>query len=83
MISKILSPNQCDSVMLEFTGFIDNEFKIYRAKVEEFDESQDQLDDFYFNQVFANNYTDLSFVIKVVHTLSHGQASTEQQFNCY
>ena len=69
--------------MLEFTSFIDNEFKIYRAKVEEFDESQDRWYDFYFNQVFANNYTDLAFVIKVVLTLSYGQASTEQQFNYY
>ena len=38
------------------------------------------MDDFCFNQVFANNYADLSFAIKVVLTLSHGQASTEQQF---
>ena len=81
MISRIFSPNHCDSVMLEFTSFIDNELKKYRAKVEEFDKNHDRLDDFYFNQVFANNYDDLSFFIKVVLTLSHCQASTERQFS--
>ena len=81
MISKILSPNQCDSVTLEFTSFIDNELKKYRAKVEEFDENHDRMDDFYFNRVFANNNADLSFIIKVVLTLSHGQASTERKFS--
>ena len=81
MIYKILSPNQCDSIMLEFTSFIDNESKKYRAKVQVFDENYDRLDDFCFNQVFANNYADLSFIIKVVLTLHHGQTFTEQQFS--
>lgn len=81
MISKILSPNQYDSVTLELTSFIDIDLKKYRAKVEEFDENQDRLDDFCFNQVFANNYADLSFVIKVVLSLRHGHTSAEQQFS--
>ena len=81
MISKILSPNQYDSVTLEFTSFIDIDLKKHRAKVEEFNENQDRLDDFCFNQAFANNYADLSFAIKVVLTLRHGHISTEQQFS--
>ena len=75
MISKILSPNQRDSILLEFTSSIDNKLKKYRAKVKEFDENHDWLDDFCFNQVFAKNYTDLPFVVKVVLTLSHDQHS--------
>ena len=66
---------------MEFTSFIDIDLKKYRAKVEEFNENQDRLDDFCFNQVFANNYADLSFAIKVVLTLRHGHRSTEQQFS--
>ena len=66
--------------MLEFTSFIDNEVKKYRAKVQAFDENHDWLDGFCFNQGFANNYANLSFVIKVVLTLSHNQAFTEHQF---
>ena len=81
MISKILSPNQYDSVTLEFTSFIDTDLKKYRGKVEEFNENLDRLDDFCFNQVFANNYADPSFAIKVVLTIRHGHASTEQQFS--
>ena len=52
-----------------------------RAKVKEFDENRVWLDDFCFYQVFAKNYTDLPFVIKVVLTLSHDQAFSEQQFS--
>ena len=81
MISKILSSNQCDSIPLEFTSSIDNKLKKYRAKVKEFDENHDWFDDFCFNKVFAKNYTDLPFVIKVVLTLSHDQAFSEQQFS--
>ena len=81
MISKIFSPNQCNSTMLEFTSFINNELKKYRARVEEFDKNHDRSDDFYFNKVFANNYDDLPFFMKVVLTLSHCQASTERQFS--
>ena len=81
MIPNFFSPNQCDSIMLEFTSFIDNTLKKHKAKVEEFDENHDRLDHFYFNQVSANNYADLSFVIKVVLTLSYSQASTERQFS--
>ena len=66
---------------MEFTSFIDNKLKKYRAKVQAFDENHDWLDDFCFNQVFANNYADLSFFIKVVLTLSHNQVFTEQQFS--
>ena len=81
MISKILSPNQCDSILLEFRSSVDNKLKKYRAQFKEFDENHDWLDDFCFNQVFAKNYTDLPFVIKVVLTLSHDQAFSEQQFS--
>ena len=62
LIYKILSPNQCYSITLEFTSFIDNELKKYKGKVPEFNEKHDRLDDFCFNQVFANNYPDLSKV---------------------
>ena len=81
MVYKILSPNQCDSITLEFTSFIDNKLKKHRAKVQAFDENHDWLDNFCFNQAFANNYANLSFVIKVVLTLSDDQAFTEQQFS--
>ena len=81
MISKILSSNQYYSVTVKFTSFIDIDLKKYRAKVEEFNENQDRLDNFCSNQVFANNYADLSFAIKVVLTLRHGRTSTEQQFS--
>ena len=76
-----MSPNKYDSVTLDFTGFIDTDLKKCGAKVEEFNEKQHRLDDFYFNQVFANNYADLSFAIKVVLTLRHSHTSTEQQFS--
>lgn len=72
--------------MLQFTSFVDNELKKYRDKVEEFNKNQDRQDDFCYNQVFANNCSDLSFAIKVVlnnlatvkHPQSNNIASTTQ-----
>lgn len=81
MSFSILSPAQCDSAVLEFNSFLDNELKKHRDNFEKFEESKNRLDDFYFNYAFVNCYENLSFIIKVVLTLSHGQASIERQFS--
>ena len=48
---------------------------------EKFKEESDQLDNFFFQKVSIQNYKTLSFVVKLVLTLSHGQASVERQFS--
>ena len=54
---------------MDFTGF------------EKIKEESDPLDNFFFQKVNIQNYKTLSFVVKLVLTLSHGQASVERQFS--
>ena len=48
---------------------------------DEFNEEKDRLDHFYFQKVGVNNYKTLAFVIKVIPTISHGQAFVEREFS--
>ena len=76
-----MSPFQCDIAVQEFDQFYDNEFKKFRVAFAEFDGNKTRLDHFYFKRVNVNAYETLSFVIKVVLTISHEQASVERQFS--
>ena len=42
---------------------------------------ESRLDDFYFKTVGIGKYKELSFVLKVLLTISHGQASVERGFS--
>ena len=70
MSLNILTSLQCDTVLSQFNNFVENEVK--KLKTDSF--KFDRLDDFYFQHVCVNNYKDLLFVLRVVLTLSHGQA---------
>ena len=50
---------------------------MFKVEFEEFMEESDWLDNFFFQEVNIKNYENLSFVVKLVLTLSHGQASVE------
>ena len=78
---KILSTSQCDSGTVEFTTFYDNDFKILRTVFQDFKEKEDRLDHFWFQQVKIYNYETLSFIVKLILTLCHGQASVERAFS--
>ena len=75
---NILSPSQCDAVVMDFTSFYSNEFKKFRMEFEEFKEESDRSDNFFFQKVNFQNYETLSFVVKLVFTLSHGQVYVER-----
>ena len=45
---------------------------------EEFKEESDRSDNFFFQKVNFQNYETLSFVVKLVFTLSHGQVYVER-----
>ena len=54
----------------------------YTKKFISYDRATQKLDDFYFNStVNVKKYPELSFVLKVVFVLSHGQAAVERGFN--
>ena len=73
---KILSPC-CDTTMAQFTEFtecLENECKNRNDNFRNFSRQDDQLDHFYFHVVQIQQYEELAFVVKLVLTLSHGQA---------
>ena len=79
--TKILSASDCEEALNEFSTFYGNEFKKYRSTFEDFKEKEHRLDDFWFQQVKVYNYEKLSFVVKFILTLSHGQASVERELS--
>ena len=43
--------------------------------------SFDGLDHFYFKIIIIDRYEVLSFILKIIFTVSHGQASVERRFS--
>ena len=50
-------------------------------KFENFSANDTNLDDFYFRFIGIEQYKEFSFLVKIVLTLSHGQASGERSFS--
>ena len=78
---KILTPQQCDLVLSQFKDFMDIEIKAIKPEPFKFTHPKDRLDDFYYQHAFISNYKELSFVVRLVLTLSHGQAAVECGFS--
>ena len=80
---KILSTAQCDKMTEQFLEFIDYDLKINIVKFEKFSANDTNLDDIYFRFRFIRieKYKELSFLVKILLTLSHGQASVERSFS--
>ena len=51
--------------------------KINTDKISSFIKNKDCLDDLYFNQLHIDKYKDLLSVLKILFTISQGQASVE------
>lgn len=60
---------------------MDSEVKDMKRECVEFSQEKGRLDDFYFKVAGISKYKDLSFVLKLILTLSHGQASVERGFS--
>ena len=61
--------------------FLAKEVKELKDESYKFDYEKDRLDDFYFQHASIKNYKELSFVVKVVLIVSHGQAAVERGFS--
>ena len=71
-MTKLLS--KCNS-------FCDNDFETISDKFAEFDESSCHLDEFYFEKIGIQKYGKVSFALRLILSLSHGQASLERGFS--
>ena len=78
---KIVTPQQCDLVLSQFKDFMDIEIKAIKLESFKFTHPKDRLDDFYYQHACISNYKELSFVVRLFLTLSHGQAAVERGFS--
>ena len=80
MTLNICSSTQCDQVLADFAKFYKNELKHAKVNDSKF-EKDDCHDDSYVKEFCVLRYKELSFVIKIILTRSHGQAALERGFN--
>ena len=81
MDHKILSSFQCDIVVVEFNICYDNNCIMLRSVFGDFNEATDRLDNFWFEKAKISHFKTLAFVVTLVLTLFHGQASVEREFS--
>ena len=77
---KILDSFCCGKVLLQFVEFVTHNVKLNSDKFKLFDRYKTKLDPFYFQNIGLNKYKELKYLMKVIVTLSHGQASVERCF---
>ena len=78
---SVLAANSCDKALSRFKCLLDNDLEELRLHAIKFVQEDKRLDEFYFKKLNTGKYTELSFVIKFILTLSHGQGSVERGFN--
>ena len=78
---KILIPTSCDKSLSEFKIFLRDDVKKYNDKFATFNKKEHRLGEFFFAAVKVQNYKNLAFILKIVLTLSHGQAAVERGFS--
>lgn len=78
---NIFSTNEADKVTNEFARFLETDLKKLNLEFNQFDRKKQRLDDFYFHLVKIQNFESLAFILKLILTLSHGQAAVERLFS--
>ena len=73
MNSKILTSQQCDTVLSQFNGFMKNEIKELKRDSFKFNHQNDCLDDFHFQHARVHNYRESLTCtwVKTSHHWSH------------
>ena len=78
---KQVTSKQCDNAQAQLLEFMDS-VKVNQAEFESYDRKLCRLvDKFYFSKIGVEKFPDFCLVIKLVLTLSHGQASVETGMN--
>ena len=73
--SKILNESQSDLALRQYHSFRRDDYEINADKIASFIKNKDRLDNLYFNQLHIDKYKELASVLKILFTISHGQAS--------
>ena len=68
-------------MVVEFSNFYDNNFIILRSVFDDFNKATDRLDNFCLEKAKIFHFKALAFVVKLISTLFHLQASIDCEFN--
>ena len=77
----ILSLQQCDTTTTRFKAFLDEKLKMFNAGFDGFSRDCFQLDEFYFTRIGIQKYDQVSIVLGLLLTLSHGKAAVKRGFS--
>ena len=78
---KIISTSQGDKALQEFSSFYDEERVVHLRALKDFSEKEQRLDTFFFNDIGIGKYEHLSFILRLLLTMSHGQSAVERNFS--
>ena len=76
---KVFTTSVCDGAVDEYNQLVEDE--LVQIKFQELGRSKTRLDDFFFKVVNIKLFKNLVEVVKLVLTLSHGQAFVERRFS--
>ena len=77
---KIVSPTFAEKVLLQYCDMIKDSSTTEKEKYAKFNSTDDRFDKFYFHTL-TDLHLELDQLMKLILTLSHGQASIERGFN--
>ena len=78
---KLFQPQFCDKVTQEFLEFVGHEMKLHSHVFQSFKRDNTSLDVLFFSYTDIVKYKELSTLVKVILTLTHGQAAVERGFS--
>ena len=78
---NIISVSDGDKTLQEFSNFYDEDRLQHVQELKEFNEADDRLDELFFHKIDIGKKMHLSFVIRLVFLVSHGQAACERNFS--
>ena len=79
---NILPPNRCDQALAEFKNCLDVKIEGIKLTSFVFSQKEHRLDGFFFKELGIAKYKELSYLVRIIFTLSHGQVALERSFNC-
>ena len=78
---NIMNSQKYDRATSEFKAFLADELPLHEVELQQFSPKKDWLDEFFFKKLNFSKHTNLPFVVKILLTLSHGQAAAERGFS--
>ena len=78
---KLFQPWFCDKLMQEFLEFVGHEMKLHSGVFQSFKSDKTSLSVFFSSYSEIVKYKELPYLVKMILTLSHGQAAVERGFS--